>query len=89
MIEVLLWLFVIKLGIAFSAGLYESRISVPQWLSFSRDTGYEFLAWLPNHPTKRCSQPLPVPMCSFQGVSSFQFAATRTLGDYVSIRSTH
>lgn len=27
-----LWLFVINLGIAFGAGLYESRIDVPQWL---------------------------------------------------------
>ena len=33
MTEVLLWLFVINLGIAFGAGLYESRITVPQWLS--------------------------------------------------------
>ena len=44
MIEVLLWLFVINLGIAFGAGLYESRIVVPQWLSFSRDTGYRWNA---------------------------------------------
>jgi hypothetical protein len=43
-IEVLLWLFVINLGIAFGAGLYESRIVVPQWLSFSRDTGYRWNA---------------------------------------------
>ena len=38
--EVLLWLFVINLGIAFGAGLYESRIAVPQWLSFSPESGY-------------------------------------------------
>ena len=37
MAEVLLWLFVINLGIAFGAGLYESRIAVPQWLSSSQD----------------------------------------------------
>jgi hypothetical protein len=43
-IEILLWLFVINLGIAFGAGLYESRISVPQWLSFSHDTGYRWNA---------------------------------------------
>lgn len=30
--SILLWLFVINLGIAFGAGLYESRIVVPQWL---------------------------------------------------------
>lgn len=33
--KVLLWLFVINLGIAFGAGLYESRIVVPQWLGLS------------------------------------------------------
>src|SRR5215467_10943841 len=44
MIEVLLWLFVINLGIAFGAGLYESRIVVPQWFSFSRDAGYRWNA---------------------------------------------
>lgn len=31
--KLLLWLFVINLGIAFGAGLYESRIVVPQWLT--------------------------------------------------------
>ena len=29
-------LFVIDLGIAFGAGLYEHRIVVPRWLSFLR-----------------------------------------------------
>ena len=42
MTEVLLWLFVINLGIAFGAGLYESRIAAPQWLSYSRDCGYRW-----------------------------------------------
>ncbi len=28
----LLWLFVINLGITFGGGLYEARISVPQWI---------------------------------------------------------
>ncbi|HSF14545.1 MAG TPA: DUF1772 domain-containing protein [Vicinamibacteria bacterium] len=39
--EVLLWLFVINLGIAFGAGLYESRIVVPQWL-VPTESGYEW-----------------------------------------------
>ncbi|RKH73145.1 DUF1772 domain-containing protein [Corallococcus aberystwythensis] len=30
--ELLLWLFVINLGVAFGAGLYEHRISLPRWL---------------------------------------------------------
>lgn len=32
---VLLWLFVINLGIALGAGLYESRIVVPDWIDTS------------------------------------------------------
>ena len=39
-----LWLFVINLGIAFGAGLYESRIVVPQWLSPSPESGYRWNA---------------------------------------------
>lgn len=34
--RVVLWLFVINLGIAFGAGLFESRILVPQWLAGGR-----------------------------------------------------
>jgi hypothetical protein len=44
MIEILLWLFTINLGIAFGAGLYESRIAVPQWLTYSEDSGYHWNA---------------------------------------------
>ena len=40
-----LWLFVINLGIAFGAGLYEARIVVPQWLSASPE-GYHWNAEL-------------------------------------------
>jgi hypothetical protein len=36
---ILLWLFVINLGIAFGAGLYEHRIVVPRWLSVSTEGG--------------------------------------------------
>lgn len=38
---IILWLFVINLGISFGAGLYESRITVPNWLqSATGGTGY-------------------------------------------------
>jgi hypothetical protein len=37
--EILLWLFVINLGIAFGAGLYEQRIILPQWFSSSSEPG--------------------------------------------------
>jgi hypothetical protein len=39
-ISIVLTFFVVNLGIAFGAGLYESRIAVPQWLSFSSESGY-------------------------------------------------
>jgi hypothetical protein len=42
--RIVLWLFVINLGIAFGAGLYEGRIVVPQWLSTSPDSGYRWNA---------------------------------------------
>ncbi|MEK7795207.1 MAG: DUF1772 domain-containing protein [Candidatus Hydrogenedentota bacterium] len=35
--NILLWLFVINLGIAFGAGLYEQRVIFPQW--FDRSPG--------------------------------------------------
>lgn len=38
--KVLLWLFVINLGIAFGAGLYESRIVVPRWLTPAPEDGF-------------------------------------------------
>lgn len=44
MTEVLLWLFVVNLGAAFGAGVYESRIEVPQWLSFSQASCYRWNA---------------------------------------------
>lgn len=41
-VHAVLWLLVINLGIAFGAGLYESRITVPQWLSFAPGSGYRW-----------------------------------------------
>ena len=38
MSTLLLWLFVINLGLAFGAGLYEHRIVVPRWLSAAGNT---------------------------------------------------
>lgn len=35
--RILLWLFVMNLGIAFGAGLYEHRIVIPHWLTSSPD----------------------------------------------------
>jgi hypothetical protein len=37
--EILLWLLVINLGIAFGAGLYEQRIILPEWFSSSSEPG--------------------------------------------------
>jgi hypothetical protein len=35
--RIFLWLFVINLGLALGAGLYESRIAVPHWISKGAD----------------------------------------------------
>ncbi len=42
--RVLLWLFVINLGIALGAGLYESRIVVPRWLRSTEESGLRWNA---------------------------------------------
>ncbi|WP_008308736.1 hypothetical protein [Leptolyngbya sp. PCC 6406] len=42
--QLLLWLWVINLGIALGAGLYESVIVFPQWLVMGPDGGYQWLA---------------------------------------------
>lgn len=41
---ILIWLFVINLGIAFGAGIYESRFAFPQWLVFSAGSSYQWNA---------------------------------------------
>ena len=52
----LLWLFIIFLGTAFGAGLYESRIVVPMWTSdppasmASPDSGHRFWAFVTTGP---------------------------------------
>lgn len=59
----LLWLFVINLGIAFGAGVYEHRVVVPRWISSSPegahwngdavrqdDTGRRFWAFVTTGP---------------------------------------
>ena len=52
----LLWLFIIFLGIAFGAGLYESRVVVPMWTSdppaslASPDSGRRFWAFVTTGP---------------------------------------
>ena len=38
--KVLLWLFVINLGIAFGAGVYESTIVIPRWLTPAPGNGF-------------------------------------------------
>jgi hypothetical protein len=38
--EILLWLFVMNLGIAYGAGLYEKRIVLPQWFSKSEESEF-------------------------------------------------
>jgi len=37
--KVILWLFVLNLGVVCGAGLYEARISVPRWMDASSEVG--------------------------------------------------
>jgi hypothetical protein len=37
--EILIWLFVIDLGISFGAGIYEHRIVVPKWITGGHESG--------------------------------------------------
>ena len=39
--DILLWLFIINLGVAFGAGIYETRIILPQWFIKSPETGFQ------------------------------------------------
>ena len=52
--EVLLWLFVVDLGIAFGAGIYESRVVMPRWESIPPqtwpNTGLEFWVYVTTVP---------------------------------------
>ncbi|SRR5690606_30296679 len=52
--QVVLWLFVVFLGVAFGAGVYESRIQVPQWRTSPpgqwADTGRRFWAFVTTGP---------------------------------------
>ena len=83
----LLWLFVINLGIALGAGLYEHRIAIPEWLvtsgasgphwnadAVSRfDTGRRLLGVRDDWPARRSSR---WPICSARGDRRVSYGAT-------------
>jgi hypothetical protein len=52
--SILLWLFVINLGIAFGAGFYEARVVLPQWADLPPkdwpNTGILFWAYVTTVP---------------------------------------
>jgi hypothetical protein len=52
--KVLLWLFIINLGIALGAGLYESRVVIPRWENIPPqtwpNTGVEFWVYVTTVP---------------------------------------
>jgi hypothetical protein len=52
--KVLLWLFVINLGVAFGAGIYESRVVIPRWETIPPqmwpNTGLEFWVYVTTVP---------------------------------------
>ncbi len=54
-IEILLWLFVMNIGIAFGAGIYEARIIIPEWVKSPStyrwpDSGKKFWAFVTTVP---------------------------------------
>jgi hypothetical protein len=52
--EILLWLFVINLGIAFGAGIYEARVVIPAWAGIPprqwQNTGLLFWVYVTTVP---------------------------------------
>lgn len=52
--RIILWLFVIFLGIGFGAGIYESRVVIPQWINIPPDqwpnTGLLFWVYVTTIP---------------------------------------
>jgi hypothetical protein len=42
--EILLWLFIINVGTAFGAGLYEAKIVIPQWTAVPAGGGFHWNA---------------------------------------------
>ena len=42
--EVLLWLFIINLGTAFGAGVYEAKVVIPQWTTVAEGPGFHWNA---------------------------------------------
>ena len=46
MTELILWLFVLNLGVALGAGLYEARVVLPQWTRSPSGTGVHWNAEL-------------------------------------------
>lgn len=52
--HIILWLFIIFLGVSFGAGIYESRIVIPQWINIPTDqwpnTGLLFWVYVTTIP---------------------------------------
>lgn len=74
-VEILLWLFVMNIGIAFGAGIYEARIIVSEWVNSPStyrwpDTGQKFWGFVTTVPlTILCIANLIVSFL-FHGVGS-------------------
>ena len=58
--EILLWLFVIKLGTVFGAGLYEARVLIARWQNTPPQTwpniGLRFWVYVTTRCPSRCSR---------------------------------
>ena len=75
--RIVLWLFVIDLGIAFGAGIYESRVELPRWA----------------RSVRAANSPIPVTRAANAGMRFWLYATTvpltvLTLASFIALRWT-
>src|SRR3990172_12339001 len=77
--EIVLWLFVINLGIAFGAGIYEARVVIPQWGNILPrewpNTGLMFWVYVTTVPLTLLTIASLIPAWLSQGPMRFWYLA--------------
>jgi len=75
--KIVLWLFVINLGIAFGAGIYEARVVIPQWESIPPrewpNTGLMFWVYVTTVPLTLLTIASLIAACLTQGPMRFWY----------------
>jgi hypothetical protein len=99
--EIGLWLFVINLGVAFGAGIYESRVVIPQWVRYSparmakyrtaardRDNRRDSTPLARRRAVSRCAQPISIATRDMFSIANTGCKSARSC-DCMSVRSGH